>query len=307
MGLEAQNEREKLAALHPAAQGCSKKLSPGHRRPSSSPALMLHHQHFPLRDTGSVPSASAHSSALVTLWDLQQGRRREQVVVVPTLAVVAEVVTLSPAHESLTSWPAAAPGLHGMAVLADAVSCCILLLSHTAVPGLSRSFQGDGMGFSKGTGFPRAARHPQEGMVEQDSCWRGGCWKQSGAAGTDPALGTLPHSPAALALAPHPGSCTQPQQRRARHTWICRMFNISHLLPRHLCHLAVSQPGYFLPNDFSCLGSETPARAEAWLLLLSLSQQWSEACLCSAARAALIKLSCTGSFSLHGTEVKVAS
>lgn len=135
---------------------------------------MLHHQHFPLRDTGSVPSASAHSSALVTLWDLQQGRRREQVVVVPMLAVVAEVVTLSPAHESMMPCSAAAPGLHGMAVLADAVSCCILLLSHTAVPGLSQSFQGDGMGFSKGTGFPRAARHPQEGMVEQDSCWRGG-------------------------------------------------------------------------------------------------------------------------------------
>lgn len=61
LGLEAQNECEKLAALHPAAQGWSKEHSPEYGQPSSSPVVVLHHQHFPLRDTGSVSNGSAHS------------------------------------------------------------------------------------------------------------------------------------------------------------------------------------------------------------------------------------------------------
>lgn len=60
-----------------------------------------------------------------------------------------------------------------------------------------------------------------------------------------------PHSPAHPALGRAPQGSAQPQQRRARHAQMRRRFYISHLLPRHLCHLALSQPGSFLPNDFS--------------------------------------------------------
>lgn len=239
------------------------------------------------------------------MWDPQQGRHREQVAVVTTVAVVAEVVTLSPAHEIMASSCPRAPWLGCLC------RCCILLCApaasySSARPLLKLPGRWDGVlqGEEAFQGQPGTRRKPWWSRTAAGS---GGCWKQPGAAGTDPVLGTLPHSPTALATAPHPSSSTQSQQSRARHTWMCRMFYISHLLPRHLCHLAVSQPGYILPNDFSCLGSETPARAEAWLLRLSLSQQWSQACLCTAARAALIKLSCSGSFSPHREEVRVAS
>lgn len=55
-------------------------------------------------------------------------------------------------------------------------------------------------------------------------------------------------APRPLALGAAGCPSTQPEDQGSQRSRMRRMFYISHLLPRHRCHLALSQPGYFLPN-----------------------------------------------------------
>lgn len=140
-------------------------------------------------------------------------------------------------------------------------SLCAPAALHSTIGSLSRSHQGDGKGLSVGRGLPKAAGRWQKGRQGGMAAGGGGAGRSlelPGCAGhvasapyPTPSRPHGPTRPALGAAGPCPRGSAQPQQRRARHAQMRRRFYISHLLPRHLCHLALSQPGSFLPNDFS--------------------------------------------------------
>lgn len=115
---------------------------------------------------------------------------------------------------------------------------------------------------AKPTSKPPVCGVPQKGLQPSPGCQgcpdretAAGCWRRLWAECQHCRVEEWTHTPVDVMRVLCPGisvlafgaaGCPsiQPEGRGAQLSWMCRMFYISHL---H-CHLAPSQPAYFLPN-----------------------------------------------------------
>lgn len=137
-------------------------------------------------------------------------------------------------------------------------ACCVSLQLCAAAFALSpeAAVEGDGKRLSKdgrrawqsgmaaGSGHARRSLELWAGDPQSPSWVLLPCQPQGRFLAGPVALGSSMSPALGAAGCPSP----QPEDQGAWCSQMRRLFYISHLLPRHRCHLALSQPGYFLPN-----------------------------------------------------------